>query len=77
MEGAAAVVCASLVLGLAAVVFASVSELSVLPFCLFLKSRHELSLVGIVQCSVIVLEVLAASISEQPLLIRHCSKRPN
>jgi hypothetical protein len=76
----APVVCAGVVLGSAAVVLASVaeaSELAGLFFCLFLKSRNASSLIGTTQCSEIDLEIVAASFWEQPLVTRHCSKRPN
>jgi hypothetical protein len=74
----ASVDCSVALLGSAAVVLESVtSAVADLSFCLFLKSRHELPLIGYPQCSVIVLEVVAASISEQPLVIKHCSKRSN
>lgn len=77
VEAAAAVVCAALDLGSAAVVLSPGPELVGLFFCLFLKSRHELSSIGSPQRSVIILEEVVASVSEQPLLIRHCFKRPN
>jgi hypothetical protein len=81
VDGAAAVVCASLVLVSAAVVLASVTseaaELEPLFFCLFLKSPNVSSLGGMTgnpQKLRIALEVKSASTSEQPPVTRHCPK---
>lgn len=80
VDGADAVVCASLVLESAAVVLASVTSeaAEVEPFfCLFLKSPNVSSLGGMAgnpQKLRIALEVKSASTSEQPPVTRHCPK---